>query len=74
VDTLRLTIKPVEVLALIFAKMDEAHEIGIEININTDSYLPAMNSSSTAALITIIGIYCKIRSRLCRSLIFRKRR
>jgi len=55
VDTLRLTIKPVEVLALIFAKMDEAHEIGIEININTDSYLPAMNSSSTAALITIIG-------------------
>lgn len=55
VDTLRMTIEPVEILALILAKMDEAHEIGIEVHIDEASHLPAMGSSSTAAFITIIG-------------------
>jgi len=55
VDTLRTAIEPVEVLALILAKTDEAHELGIEVQLEEGSHLPAVKSSTTAALITIIG-------------------
>ncbi len=55
VDQLRNAIEPAEVLALVLAKMDEAHELGIEMTLSEDSHLPELRTSTTAAFITIVG-------------------
>ncbi len=55
VDALRLAIEPAEILALVLAKMDEACESNIDVEIEERSHLPALRSSTTAAFITIIG-------------------
>lgn len=55
VDTLRMAIEPVEILALILAKMDEAHELGIEMSLEEGSHFPAVKTSTVASFITIVG-------------------
>ncbi len=55
VDSLRLTIEPAEILALVLAKMDEANEANIIIKIEDGSHLPSLGYTATAAFITIIG-------------------
>jgi len=55
VDQLRNAIEPAEILALVLAKMDEAHEQGIEMTLSEDSHLPDLRNSVAPAFITIIG-------------------
>ncbi|MDP3176686.1 MAG: sensor histidine kinase, partial [Spirochaetaceae bacterium] len=54
-DLLRRSVETPEIAALVLAKMSEAQELGIEVEIEEGSLFPALRPEATEALVVILG-------------------